>query len=137
LNVELSVSRIVFLAALQRDDLERARVIASWGLRAAQRGRLVYLVPPYVGGFAYVASRAGQHVRAARLMGASIVLMTRHSGVPSSAERAAVFGPVQPSRDALGEERWQAALLAGEALTLDEAIAEALGEVDTVNSSTA
>jgi TnpA family transposase len=137
LNVELSISRMLFLVALQREDLERARELASWGLRTAQRGRLVYLIPPYIGGFAYVASRERQHVRAARLMGASIVLMSRHSSVPSTAERAAVFGPVQPSRDALGEEYWQAALLEGEALTLDEAIAEALGEVDSVDSSTA
>jgi hypothetical protein len=38
--------------------------------------------------------------------------------------------PVQPSRDALGEEHWEAAYQSGEALTLQEAIAEALGEAE-------
>jgi predicted ATPase/class 3 adenylate cyclase len=127
-EVEVSLSRILVPAALQRGDTEQAQALATWGLREAQRGHLVYLIPPYLAGLAYVATRAGQHERAARLMGASAVLLARHSGVPSTAERAAVFGPVQPSHDALGEERWQAALLAGEALSLEEAIAEALGE---------
>jgi predicted ATPase/class 3 adenylate cyclase len=127
-DVELDVSRMLFLLALQRDDLERARAIATWGVRTAESGRLIYLLPPYIGGCAYVATKMGQHERAARIMGASIALLTRHSGVPSTAERAAVFGPVQASREALGEERWEAAYRAGAALSMEEAIAEALTE---------
>jgi predicted ATPase/class 3 adenylate cyclase len=129
-ELELGASRILFLAALEQGDLERARAIASWGLRVAQRGRLTSHLPPYIGGCAYLATRTGQHERAARLMGAGMALLTRHCGVPSTAERAAVFGPVRPSRDVLGEERWQAAYQAGEALTLEEAIVEALGEAE-------
>ncbi|HEV2237931.1 MAG TPA: tetratricopeptide repeat protein, partial [Ktedonobacterales bacterium] len=127
-EAEMNVSRVVFLTALRRGDLDRVRQIVTEGIRLAQQSQLVSLLPPYVAGFAYLATAEGQHQRAARLMGAAMAHIARLASVPSEVEQATVFGPVQPSRDALGEQRWQELMAAGALLTLDEAIAEALDE---------
>jgi hypothetical protein len=50
-------------------------------------------------------------------------------GVPlPSPDRAEVEQAVAPARASLGEERWAIAFAAGQALSLEQAIAEALGE---------
>jgi hypothetical protein len=61
-------------------------------------------------------------------MGAGIALNERLSSVPSPREREMMLAPLQPARAALGEERWEAAYEAGQALSLEEAVAEALEE---------
>src|SRR5262249_11601389 len=77
---------------------------------------------------AVAAGGEAQAERAAHLLGAEAALRAR-VGIPGrhlrwvETERAAVSG-----RATLGEETWAAAFAAGRALSLEEAVAEALGE---------
>jgi predicted ATPase/transcriptional regulator with XRE-family HTH domain len=70
----------------------------------------------------------GQGERAARLLGAAVA--TRETiGAPQPAEDwADLEQAVAAARAALGEEAWMAAYMAGHALTLEQAVAEALDE---------
>jgi predicted ATPase/class 3 adenylate cyclase/Tfp pilus assembly protein PilF len=72
---------------------------------------------------------AGHGARAARLLGAARAVQEVVGAPPPAPERADTEAAVAPARAALGEERWAAAFAAGRAMTLEEAIAEALGEV--------
>ncbi|HEX9038521.1 MAG TPA: helix-turn-helix domain-containing protein [Ktedonobacterales bacterium] len=75
---------------------------------------------------ALTAAAAGQAERAARLLGAKRALL-ESIGMPQLPAAGAVTDrTVVAARDALGEERWMAAFVAGGALTTEEAIAEAL-----------
>jgi non-specific serine/threonine protein kinase len=75
-----------------------------------------------------VAEPAGQGERAARLLGAAAAVRETLGAPPPPEERAETEQGVAAARAALGEERWAAAFAAGQALTLEQAIAEALGE---------
>ncbi len=75
---------------------------------------------------AMTAAAAGQAERAARLLGAEATLHET-IGIPIlPAEQAGIEEAAAPARAALGEEAWVAAYAAGQAMTLEEAIAEAL-----------
>jgi hypothetical protein len=67
-------------------------------------------------------------VRAARLCGAAAVVRETLGAPIPSPERTELEEAVAPARAALGEEQWAAAFAAGRALTLEEAVAEALEE---------
>jgi hypothetical protein len=127
-EVEVSVMRVPAVAAFRRGDLDRAQALSADGLRLARTWGLVSLQPGYVIAFAWAAAMTGQNERAARLTGAGIALNERLSSTPSPREREALLVPLQPVRAALGEERWAAAEAEGQALSLEEAVSEALGE---------
>jgi hypothetical protein len=75
------------------------------------------------------AAGAGTHAeRAARLLGTTTALRERVGAPHRSWRRADMERAAAQARTALGEERWAAAYAAGRALSLEEAIAEALGE---------
>jgi predicted ATPase len=80
-------------------------------------------------GLAEIALAQENLQRAARLLGASAQVLSSVGATPMPlpprlrAERERVIAHV---RQALGEEAWEAAFAAGEALSLDEALAEAL-----------
>jgi predicted ATPase/class 3 adenylate cyclase len=128
LETEHRVSGLLFWKALLSGDLLRARQIATANTRMAQQAQLIAMIPPSVAAFACLATAEGQHERAARLIGAAMSLGAQLTGIPGDEERAAMLVPVQPSRAELGEELWNDLHAGGSALTLDEAIAEALGE---------
>jgi non-specific serine/threonine protein kinase len=71
-------------------------------------------------------ARAGQGERAARLLGAATALRERLGAPLSGPDQAELAQAVAAARAALGAEAWATAFAAGKALTLEEAIAEAL-----------
>jgi tetratricopeptide (TPR) repeat protein len=72
----------------------------------------------------------GEHERAARLAGAKVAEDERRGYVDDPPQRALWSRAIAPAQSALGEEQWAAAFAAGQALSPEEAIAEALGVVD-------
>jgi hypothetical protein len=75
---------------------------------------------------ASTAGAAGQGTRAARLLGAAAARETMGAPQPPD-EQEDTEAAVAAERAALGEEAWAAAYAAGQALTLEQAIAEGLG----------
>jgi predicted ATPase/class 3 adenylate cyclase len=71
----------------------------------------------------------GQGKRAARLLGAAAALREPIGALLSLPQQAKLAQEMDTARAALGEATWAAAFTAGQALTLEEVIAEALGEV--------
>jgi non-specific serine/threonine protein kinase len=74
-----------------------------------------------------VAALEGQFKRAGRLLGFADS-MVGHSETVSSYGRSSLDDLLSSAQEALGEDAWAAAISAGRALSLQEAIAEALGE---------
>jgi non-specific serine/threonine protein kinase len=75
-----------------------------------------------------IAGVAGQGEQAARLVGAAAALREL-LGTPQAPDvRREVEQMVAPAQEALGEHAWTAAFTAGKALSLEAAVAEALGE---------
>jgi hypothetical protein len=72
-----------------------------------------------------VAGDIAQGTRAARLLGATATLRVTLGTPDLSPEREAARTAEASARAALGEEVWVAAFAIGQALSLDEAIAEA------------
>jgi predicted ATPase/transcriptional regulator with XRE-family HTH domain len=81
-------------------------------------------------GLAATAALLGRGVRAARLLGAAAVLREVLGAPQPPIERSDTEQAVAAARVALGEERWAAAFAAGQSLSLEAAISEALAEVD-------
>jgi hypothetical protein len=80
-------------------------------------------------GLAGVAARQGQAERAARLFGAVETLReTMGVDVPSPAWRALNERDLKDAREQLDAETFDAAWTEGRAMTLEEAVAEALAE---------
>jgi hypothetical protein len=71
---------------------------------------------------------AGHGKQAARLLGTATALREAIRVPQPSVERTLNEQEVAAARQALGEEAWASAFAAGRAMTLEEAIAEALGE---------
>jgi hypothetical protein len=72
---------------------------------------------------------AGQGERAARLLGAAAALRETLGAPQPPQEQAEVEQAVAATRAALGEDAWAAAFAAGRALSLEQALAEALERV--------
>jgi non-specific serine/threonine protein kinase len=85
-------------------------------------------------GLATVAARQGQPVRTARLLGAAEALRQAIRSPMPLVERPAFEAAVQTARAAMGQEAFDAAWAAGQALPLEEAIAGALMDDDLGSS---
>ena len=103
---------------LYRESLERWRLL---GEKLHVAGALL--------GPASVALENGQAERAARLLGAAAALHEAIGAVPPADLPGGLGGGTEPARAALGEAAFGAAWAAGRALTVEEAIAEALAAV--------
>ncbi len=79
-------------------------------------------------GVAGAAGMAGRGARAARLLGAAAALRETLGAPQPPQEREETEQAVAGARAALGETAWAAAVAAGQKLTLEQAIAEALDE---------
>jgi hypothetical protein len=79
---------------------------------------------------AAVAALEGWFARAGRLLGYANS-MVGYSVTMSGTAQEDLNPVLAPAREALGEEAWAAAIAAGRALSLEEAVAEALGERTT------
>jgi tetratricopeptide (TPR) repeat protein len=79
-------------------------------------------------GLAMVHAAEGDGERAACLLGAAAAVRETVSAPQSPPERDEYESALAPARAALGEEAWAAAFASGRALSLEQIIAEALGE---------
>jgi hypothetical protein len=106
--------------------LLRAQALQTEALRRGWTVGITFRVSLSIVELATIACHTGEFQRAARLMGAGMALFPRLTGNLIEYQRAWFFARVEPARAALGEEAWAAAYAAGEALSLEEAVAEAL-----------
>jgi non-specific serine/threonine protein kinase len=118
---------VLSAVACRRGDAEDGRRQAEEALELFQRledpaGMATNLLL-----LAGVAALGGQFERAGRLFGFADS-MVGHSQTYSDLTRHNVDAPLSSAREALGDEAWAAAISAGRALSLEEVVAEALGE---------
>jgi predicted ATPase len=115
-HVELAAGDAPLAQTLLRESVMLFRAIDN----------LLYL-PWCIEGLAGVAAVRGEWERAARLCGARKALSERFGSTVLSAHPAGYALTQQNARDALGEEMFAEARAAGERLSLEETLAEALG----------
>ena len=118
--------------ARRRGDLADAEALGREGLRVWQRlgapaGLAVALENLAL---TAAAARGAQVERAARLLGAAAALSETVGAPQVLRGREETEQIIAPARAALGKERWAADFAVGQALSLEAAIAEALGEAD-------
>jgi non-specific serine/threonine protein kinase len=112
--------------ARRQGDLERARVLHRQALelkRALGARRQIAITLEDLAG---IAAGEGDGRRAASLLGAATAIREAIGTPQAAPERIAIEQAVAGVRAALGEEAWAAALVAGLALSLDQAISYAL-----------
>ena len=113
----------VGLAALFSDDLERARTAFAEQLRLCRK-HAFWVGAEGLIGLAAIATRRGDHERAARLLGAA--------SAPGQCTDADVMAELEqrffaPARARHGTRRWREAHSAGAEMSFEQAIAFALG----------
>jgi predicted ATPase/class 3 adenylate cyclase len=118
------------LIACRSGELGRAAALAQEALVLHHAARDERHYGDGLEACAIVYAAQGQTVLAARLLGAAAtsrarIGMRRPMQAPTTAD---IEAGVAPARAALGERAWNAAFEAGKALSVEEAIAEALGE---------
>jgi non-specific serine/threonine protein kinase len=107
-------------------DLDRACACQAEALAIYARLRNSWGIAVCLDAFAALAATEGRYARAARLFGAEEALRVRGGIALWQAIRADHDAAVEATASALGEREWARAWSAGQALTQDEAIAEAL-----------
>jgi tetratricopeptide (TPR) repeat protein len=118
-------------------DSVRARVILCDGLILQQQFAEQDVMIDSLEACAGVAIGQGWAVRAVRLLGAAAALRTTIGARRVSAARPAYERDVASARAQLDDASFAAAWAAGQALTLEQAIAEALAELQRTDLSTA
>jgi tetratricopeptide (TPR) repeat protein len=116
------------IAYCQLGDAAHARPPLEEALRAYQEQGYLMGIGWTLMGLGGVCALEGQGDRLARLVGAQEALVASIGGRQVTALVRIADQFMSPVRAALGEERWVAAFTAGRALSLEQAIAEALGE---------
>jgi predicted ATPase/class 3 adenylate cyclase len=111
-----------------RGEMAQAEALQREGLALSQELGDPRVCAEALEALASTAGAAGQGERAARLVGAAAAVRETIGAPQPSDERADTEAAVAAARAALGEEQWAAAFAAGQALSLEQAIAEALGE---------
>jgi tetratricopeptide (TPR) repeat protein len=117
--------------ARRRGDLASAEVLGREELLIWRRLGTPFHIAGGLEGLARTAAAAGEGARAeraARLLGAAAALRERVDVSPSPRDRVNMQRATTEARLTLGETGWVVAFAAGRALTVEEAIAEALGE---------
>jgi predicted ATPase/class 3 adenylate cyclase len=127
---EVYARRVLAFGALLSGDLLQAKEQALWALRVARDQDLTDDMLFAVESVGLVAGRTDHSVKSARLLGAVATLRESIGLAADSLWRHAADVMVASARNALGEGRWAAAFAAGRALSLEEAVAEALDERD-------
>jgi predicted ATPase/class 3 adenylate cyclase len=112
--------------ARQRGEYARAEALGREGLALAREVGDPRQCAEQLERLASTAGVTGEGARAARLLGAAIAVRETLGAPQPPDERVDVEQAVAAARVALGEERWEAAIAAGRALSLEQAIAEAL-----------
>jgi predicted ATPase len=131
-----SILLVQTLIAWRQGHLRQAEALAREALALFQAARDVRYYGDVLEVHAIISAALGQGERAARLLGAAAAYRERigmrgPKGLPVTLAGAIASGAVA-ARTALGEGQWAAAYAAGQARSLEEAIADALGtdEVD-------
>jgi predicted ATPase/class 3 adenylate cyclase/transcriptional regulator with XRE-family HTH domain len=114
------------IARLQGDP-SRAHAILGQALHQAREVGDPRLVAETLEYFANMVAEAGEGERAARLLGAAAKVREPIGSPQMSVEQAETEALVAPVRAKMGEEAWSAAFTVGQMLSVDEAVAEALG----------
>ena len=127
-HVALSLNNLGDVAR-KRGDLAQAKTLLSdaltayWELGDPRRCAMVLESLAETAG-----AEAGQEERAARLLGAARALRERLGTPLTASSRAISEQAVAAARATVGEEAWAAAFAAGQALSLDQTINEALNK---------
>lgn len=114
--------------ALRRGDPAQAEMQATRALRLARNLGLKDMALSGLEYLGLVAGCTGQGERAARLLGVVEAQRRRFGYAVLPAWRVTMDTLVAPARLSVGEVAWAAAAVAGRALSVEQAIAEALGE---------
>jgi predicted ATPase/class 3 adenylate cyclase len=125
---EIVASNLLARIALRQGEDLRAEELGGEALKLAAAQGLMNWVPQCLETLALTAGHSARGERAAHLLGAAAVLRDTMGALPELLVRAEIEAMVLRGRAALGEAGWAAAYAAGQALSLEEAIAEALGE---------
>lgn len=130
-GIQFGVFRALFALAqvrVEHGDVAQARALYHEALRLQQQMQFVYLTADCLEGLAGVAAREGQPIPAARLFGAAqahreatAIQRWRHRDVWYEHDLAL-------ARSQLDPDAWHAAWTAGSAMTLEEAVEEALAQ---------
>jgi non-specific serine/threonine protein kinase len=120
--------------ALRRGELARAKAQAVAALQIERDQGVATRVPHLLEELAIVAGREGQGERAARLLGAAAMIHDTRGATSEPALRADIEPMVLQVRATLGEAGWAAAYAAGRALSVEEAIAEALSDYESAEA---
>jgi hypothetical protein len=121
--------RVLADVARQRVDLAGAEALGREQVLVWQRLGAPTHLARNLEGLALTAAAAGERTRAARaarLLGAATAVRERVGAALRAGRRASMEREIAMARAALGQTAWAAAFAAGWALTLEEAIAEAL-----------
>jgi hypothetical protein len=117
------------MARLAAGDTSGAEDAYQASLRAERHNAHRQRTAACLEGLAEVALARGQPERGARLLGAAVQALEERAPAPLPPALAARRKRVaEDVRQALGEEAWAAAYVAGQALSSEAAIAEALDE---------
>jgi hypothetical protein len=127
LNVEAHVSATLAEVAQRQKDVTSARSYATRALEHVRDHGFVLWAASCLQVLAWVSDQIGDGTRAARLLGASTTECERH-GIIGHAAYLEHEAAQASTRAVLGERAWSTAYAAGRALSLLEAIAEALGD---------
>jgi tetratricopeptide (TPR) repeat protein len=123
--------------ARERGDPRRAAALYAESLALAGDARYLPYVYNNVKSLGAVAAVTGRPHQAARLFGAALALRERHGLHQPPAEQPRLERAIAPARAALPEAVFAAAWSDGRALSMEQAIAEALTLADEVRASQA
>jgi non-specific serine/threonine protein kinase len=116
----------------ERGDHRQAATLLVECAEIARRGRDPVLVQSSIAELAALAAAAGRAEEAIRLFGASDAWTERFGFVPSPADRSWLERVIAPARVRLDEAAFRVAWTAGRALSLEQAIAEALAVAEAI-----
>jgi pilus assembly protein TadC len=112
--------------ALDEGDLVRARSLLIMSLQRHARTGSTLRLPRILDSIAVFSSAIGDPARAIRLVAASTAMLQETGAVREPRWQATLEQRLAPARRQLGDEATKAAEVAGRAMTLQAAIAEAL-----------
>ncbi len=116
------------LVAEDRGQLARARDLYGQGITLLRRGEYFWLLPFVLEGYATLEWHHGNAERALIFAGAAVAVRERNGNPIPPAMKPRLDAAVAPARAQLGEPAASAAWEKGQAMSLDRAIAYALGE---------
>jgi hypothetical protein len=112
----------------RQGDLQEATALFSEGLEIARQLEMRFGIAVHLVGLAGIAIEQGQPTQGARLLGATEAILQEFETQFFGADRADRDHIIATARAQLDESTFDTAWAAGQALSLDEAIGEALNE---------